>query len=343
VHASKCSADPSRDEATFSLCCAAMLHAAPDYVLDPHANPRFGAYQGFAGRVDWAGAAGAARRVLRGKRWHFAGIFDEACVVSMAVIDLGWVASAFAYLFDRRERRLVADLSWTGLAGASRVTERPGGAAHSSFHSGDTRLSIDREGESPMWRVKIQSAELELDATLDGAGAPPTLCAIAHPPGAIANCTHKTMGARADKLEYGLSGAIASMDHTSGLLARATTWHWASAVRPGLALNLVEGFNGAVENALWVGDKIVPVGAARFHFDARSPMEPWHIKTDDGAIDLEFRPEGKRAKNQNLLVAASRYVQPIGTFHGTVKPGGGAAPIDVRDWLGVTEDHAARW
>ena len=42
-----------------------------------------------------------------------------------------------------------------------------------------------------------------------------------------------------------------------------------------------------------------------------------------------------------LIVAKSRYVQPIGTFSGTLRlPGGEVA---VADLVGVTEDHAARW
>ena len=38
----------------------------------------------------------------------------------------------------------------------------------------------------------------------------------------------------------------------------------------------------------------------------------------------------------------SRYVQPVGTFRGTIKPPDGPA-VAVADLLGVTEDHAAKW
>ena len=64
-------------------------------------------------------------------------------------------------------------------------------------------------------------------------------------------------------------------------------------------------------------------------------MKPWTIRANQ--LELEFTPEGKRAEDKNLLVAASRYVQPIGTFRGKV------AGVDVADLCGVTEDHAARW
>jgi hypothetical protein len=92
-----------------------------------------------------------------------------------------------------------------------------------------------------------------------------------------------------------------------------------------------------------VGDKLIPVGAATIEYDAAAPDAPWRVRTEDGCVDLEFRPEGRRAKHQDLVIAASRYVQPVGTFHGTVRPGVGAAAVEVKDLLGVTEDHAARW
>jgi len=38
-----------------------------------------------------------------------------------------------------------------------------------------------------------------------------------------------------------------------------------------------------------------------------------------------------------LVVARSRYVQPVGTFRGTV---GG---VRIEAMAGVTEDHLARW
>ena len=45
---------------------------------------------------------------------------------------------------------------------------------------------------------------------------------------------------------------------------------------------------------------------------------------------------------KNLIVAVSRYVQPIGTFSGVLRPDG-RAEVRVDGLCGVTEDHVARW
>ena len=50
----------------------------------------------------------------------------------------------------------------------------------------------------------------------------------------------------------------------------------------------------------------------------------------------------QRGRNA-LLVAASYYIQPIGTFSGTVKAAPDAPPRRVEQLVGVTEDHRSRW
>lgn len=62
-----------------------------------------------------------------------------------------------------------------------------------------------------------------------------------------------------------------------------------------------------------------------------------------GLLDLQFEPEGMRREDKNLLVAVSRYVQPIGSFTGWVKAAPHAPPREIRRLGGVTEDHFSRW
>jgi hypothetical protein len=60
-------------------------------------------------------------------------------------------------------------------------------------------------------------------------------------------------------------------------------------------------------------------------------------------VDLVFTPEGARREDKDLFVAQSFYVQPVGVFSGTIRPGPGAARLQISDLAGVTEDHRARW
>lgn len=330
---------------------AVGLPPAPARVVGD-GRPLVGAYQGHALHVGWEGLTGAHAhgrlwRALHWKRWHFASFTGPRVIAAVAVVDVGYAANAFAYLFDREARVLRSDLTVMGLPVVSAaVSDRAGPGARTVFASGGTFVRLERRGDA--WEIMARGAGgFEIDATFDALAAPPTLCAIADIPGGVANCTHKTLClpargfARAGGRSYDLDGHSGGLDHTSGLLARETVWRWASASRADLGLNLVMGFNGPVENAIWHGGRIHPVGAAEIVYDASSPSGLWRIKTEDGAVDLTFRPEGERRQDKDLVVATSRYVQPFGVFSGVVRPGGVEVP--VADLIGVTEDHSARW
>ena len=91
------------------------LPPAPTSVVDERGKPRLGAYRGVIAPVRWDAVAGRMTRRLKHKRWHYASIGGPDCLVAVAIIDLGWVASAFTYVFDRTTKTLACDLSYTGL------------------------------------------------------------------------------------------------------------------------------------------------------------------------------------------------------------------------------------
>ena len=88
---------------------------------------------------------------------------------------------------------------------------------------------------------------------------------------------------------------------------------------------------------------MVPLGPAHFIFDPHDPMERWHIFTEDDQLELFFTPEGARRQDRKLLVAASSYIQPVGTFSGWVRSGPEEPKRIVTQLPGVTEDHYSRW
>ena len=177
----------------------------------------------------------------------------------------------------------------------------------------------------------------------------PPLLAIGPIDGGRAHATQKTTAlpvrgwAQAAGRRFPLDSAWAAVDASNGLLARETAWRWASAHAPGLGLNLQQGYFGQLENVLWLDGQPIALGAAQFEFDADRPLQPWRVHTDDGLLDLVFTPEGARAANKDFGIAASRYVQPVGSFQGVVRASAAAPPRTVHGLLGVTEDHHSRW
>ena len=313
-----------------------------------------GRYAGCIPCIDWATLASAQQRAIwwrrcHHKRWQYVGLAAEHWFIGLAIVDLGWAMSAFAYVFDRRQKRVVVDWSQDGLPWLSgAVSDRPVHGGQARFRGPGATLHIGQSvGEALAVRVRVGGLRLQVD--LDLSQAPPFLLAVGPVRGGLGHATQKSSGLPAvgwlewQGQRHSLQGAIGSLDSSNGLLARDTAWRWASAHDRRLGFNLQQGYFGDQENALWLDGALHPLGAAQFDFDPAQPLSPWRIHTDDGRLDLQVRPEGARQDRRNLGIAASSYIQPVGTFHGWVRavPDGPAIPVD--GLLGVTEDHRSRW
>lgn len=326
------------------------LAPAPRAVVGPDGLPALGRYQGLAASFDWAQLAPPLRRTswwrhFHHKRWHYAALACDEVFCAVAIVDLGWISTAFAYVFDRRTRQLAASFSRDGLPGLG-ATVAQNGAGDSHFRFPGSRIGLTSTGEGA-YALALRCAGFEIDAHFGG--STPQLLAVGTVAGGAVHATQKSAGmaltgeVRIGTRRIALDGGVASVDYSNGLLARDTDWRWACGHSLALGFNLQEGYFGANENALWVDGRLIPLGAARFGFDARDPMAPWQVATDDGLLDLVFTPEGMRHEDKNLIVAASHYVQPIGTFSGWVRTAPDAPKVPVSKLPGVTEDHRSRW
>jgi hypothetical protein len=123
------------------------------------------------------------------------------------------------------------------------------------------------------------------------------------------------------------------IDESAGRHPRRLAWWWSAGAgeladgRP-VTWNLVDGLHDGIaesERAVWVDG--VP---------AHVPPQPFHGLA--GVGDLRFTALATRARKENLLLIASDYEQPFGTFAGAL-PVGGA----LRAGYGVMERHAVRW
>ncbi|HYD78371.1 MAG TPA: DUF2804 domain-containing protein [Paucimonas sp.] len=329
------------------------LPPAPIHLPAAGGEIAFGRYAGLVDGIDWSKLARPHARSrwwrrFHHKRWQYVALATEDLFCGIAIVDIGWTNTAFAYAFDRKLRREIGSYRQDGVPGlTARLANRPGES--SSFRYLSNRidfLSGERPGE---FRLQLRCGRFEIDAQIDSRHAAPFLLAVGAVEGGSVHATQKspalglTGEVRCDGNRYQLEGGTASLDYSNGLLARETSWRWASAHGPDHGFNLQAGYFGGNENALWLDGELIPLGAARFVHDALNPMAPWRIHTEDGLLDLVFRPEGMRREDKNLLVAASRYVQPIGVFEGWIRPSAEAQPRRIDRLVGVTEDHYSRW
>lgn len=335
---------------------ALRLKSLPDV---PHrvvasGEPLHGRYAGRIDEIDWSGLKGPHNRSslwkrFHHKRWQYVGIGSQELYIGVAIVDLGWSVTAFAYVFDRLRKRVIADWAQDGLPGLSGgVSDQPVQGAEARFRGPGAALSLHHEdGDIMALRVRTPAMSLQVEMAL--AQCAPFLLAVGPIEGGVAHATQKSSAlpvrgwVEVDEQRWDLGQAVGCLDSSNGLLARDTSWRWACAHNQRVGFNLQQGYFGGQENVLWLDGELIPLGAAHFEFNEQEPLSPWHVRTEDGLLDLTFMPEGARQDDRDILIAASYYIQPVGTFHGTVRRSMDRAPVKVDHLLGVTEDHRSRW
>ena len=65
------------------------------------------------------------------------------------------------------------------------------------------------------------------------------------------------------------------------------------------------------------------------------------MRTADDAVDLEFTPGAVHAEHRDLRLLSSSFVQPVGSFRGSIRHG--ERRLELDGVLGVVEDQRVRW
>lgn len=330
------------------------LAPPPHAILDEAGGARSGSFRGPLPPVDLSRLSRSALfRLAHHKRWMYVALATDELFLAVAVVHLGYAANTFAFALDRRAMKLVADRSSIGPSFAARIGDTAGPGCEARYRLAAVEASIVRPRGSDTYALEVAMPDLLVEATITAKPAPPAIAAVAPLGRGLVNATEKRalLPVAGEALvagrRYPLDRGIAGYDYTHGYLARHTAWRWAFALgraKSGarVALNLVEGFVGERECAVWVDDELVPVGEGRFLFDRNDPSAPWHVSTRDGAVDLHFAPGGVHEEHKNLGLVRSRFVQPSGAFRGTIRLPG-RPELVVEDLLGVTEDQDVLW
>ncbi len=347
-----------------------LLEVVPNSVVDRGGSPRFGTYRGELPAVDLRQLRGARlpgwlHWKVRRKRWHYTLAATDEVLVCQAVVDGGFVGQGFLYVVDLYEQSVVAQCQSPGLPGVqARVNDRPGPGHRSVFRAPGAEYDLERDerGDAYRWDCTLHPVRmrhhrgLQLDASIHPRGGAPALTVISPVDGTgVVNVTQKWAGLkvsgrlRAGSRTYRLDDGLAGLDYTQGILSRRTTWRWAQGLGRlydgrAVGMNLVAGFNeggdDTNENALWVGDRLIPLGRAEFDFDPDNPDRYWVVRTDDGKVEAHFEPYHVFREERRLGVLNSRFIQPAGRFEARISIDGKTHDVTL---FGVTEDQDVYW
>jgi hypothetical protein len=240
------------------------------------------------------------------KRWRYVGVYGPEVLLCAGVARVAGIPQAFWAVWDRGQQRL-----W------ERTSTRQGGVA------------------LPDGAARVADREVAVDLVLEPAGE--AVEVVSRHGGSYIWTRKRPLRATGLLTVEGRSTAIDAfglLDDSAGYHARRTQWQWSAGVGVGadgeqVAWNLVDGVHDAPvrsERTVWVdGD---PLEVAPVQFAAGL----------EEVGDLRFEAEAERVRRDDLLLLASDYRQPFGTFAGTLPDG-----TELRAGYGVMERHAARW
>ena len=245
------------------------------------------------------------------KRWRYVGVYGAEIMICVASVEIGPVRQSFWAVWDRVAGRLYENTA---------MRRHP------------VRLTPGR--------VLVTDG----DATIDLAFTEQDAVQIVTPDAGQFTWTRKMAPLRVRGIvEIGPRlwdvDALAIVDDSAGYHARHTAWTWSAGVgldpagNP-VAWNLVAGINDQSTNSersVWSGGQSREVGPVCFAPDLSS------VSFHEGG-SLTFNEESRRARDENRLIIRSSYVQPFGTFSGTL-PGA----IEVAEGYGVMEKHDVYW
>ena len=345
-----------------------LLPPAPARAVE-RGEPRWGRYRGCFSdlnleelaprtplaslRMDWAS--------LRFKEWQHFAIVGAEFYLSLAVVDAKYLCNSFVCHFDRTSGTVV-EHSRVGPPARVRIP--------SDFRDG--RLEWATPGYhvvvashgaiSHHLRIDVASAEgrpaITADVTLTpvDADVEPLSSLLPFPSGRPFFSAKGPCAAAGtvsvDGRTYRLDPAsdLALVDIHKAMYPWRTFWKWATfagrtadgrILAVNLTRNVIQPPYDHNENALWVGERLEPLGPVEFTIPD-NPMLPWALSTRDGSVQLTFEPKGIRQASVGAGPILSQYQQPFGLFSGLLVDSTGERHA-VDKVFGVTENHIARW
>ncbi len=282
------------------------------------------------------------------KQFQFVCVSGPGWLLAVAIADVRYVCSGFAYLYQQgkptREFALLAPLGFGCLTSDSPqqgVAKMGKGTKHWQIQSAASG-----------WTLTVQAPGLVAEVQLDFDQQQPL--ALAAPTGYNGwTYTEKNNALRvsgsllSDGQPLELTKARGGIDFSAGFMRRETSWRWSSinTLLDGVpfGLNLACGVNetGLCENALWYDGNIQHLSPARFEFD-RGQATPWRISTLCGEVDLTFQSDFCRQEKLQLGILASNFRQYVGFYSGTLRLNDGRV-LQLQHCLGLAEDHYAKW
>jgi hypothetical protein len=289
---------------------------------------------------DGNGSITSPRRTKR-KSWIFIGAGDEDIFIGFAIADAGFLSKAFAYVYDLKNNKLIEDgidipLGFPNSFDPNLLSE---------WKLKNFCISTQNGIMKAAYSGKIFGLNLEIELNDNGLSF---ICPSKNSRPFHYTFKNMLLNVKAEwndgKILHkrDLLGAI---DFSKGYPPRHTFWNWTSFMGKTddgrtVGLNLVDGFNGNIENVMWIDGKHRMYGKMLYDYQPPINSSKWEINAADASLQLVMEPKGARKENINVLVMKSKFTQVYGPMIGFYKEDGKQINISG---FGVMEEHEALW
>ena len=301
-------------------------------------------------------------RNARMKEWQHFAIIHPDVYITMAIVDAKLASTSFLCVFDRKTGELIEH----DRMATSAATTLP----DQLF---DGRFEFSSRGYDIKVRNRLVEKHHRLEFKVGVVGAPKSVFGelklledldVVSPLVAMLPLgknrpfyTHKVpcpiegellIGDR--QVVFDPKRDLALVDVHKAYYPMHTIWRWGTfagylpdgrIVGANLTHNVIKDDETSNENALWLGDKIERLSAARFEIPD-NPMDDWKVSTTDGRVSLSLHPEGIRKALTRIGPVKSQYLQPFGKYSGVMVTAEGER-LDIDGMFGPGEYHEVWW
>ncbi len=281
-------------------------------------------------------------RRLKRKSWIFCSSYTKDYFIGMALVDVGYLAKAFCYVYDCQTGNVWEDSQIKPIGFSTSFSANPSDEwklkPYELLLQHDTiTLQFNGSAFKIHWNIKLNPSGLLFICPSHGKNRP-------------FHSTFKNLGLSqqinisTSNKNIHIDSPTACIDYSYGYPPRKTMWNWLSITGTDeknrqIALNLVDHFNNNLENYIWIDHQPYPVGDVRFIYDKRNKNKPWRIESK--TVELTFHVDWQRGENLNIGILKSSFIQVMGRVQGTIRIEN-MEPFYLKA-NGVCEDHHALW
>ena len=329
-------------------------------LIQSNGQPRYGRFDKLPASIDlnkyiyrtpYGDIVTGWRRRLKYKKYKFCSIQHEHYSMGIAIVDMGWAAHAFVYIYDHMTQHAS---EWNAIQPFGRKTqldEQPL-LNQSFFYKSPIQIDIQHAHGVRYIRV-TKYGEIKLSARIFCAGTEPlSLCS----PTGINGWTYTQklttlavegffVNRQREVIQFH-ERSQASLDDTCGFLRPETAWFWLSCnfwdvQNNRVGINLASGVNESFgnENCLWVNGVLYPLQDVLFE---KQDEQFWTIRSLDNRLNLSVQTSWRRYENINLRLVGSQFSQWQAKISGTIQCEGQPEIICLNEY-GLLEQHYAKW